>query len=310
VLELIQDLSRAGTLPAAVSARLILELPDFEPSVQSLKQVSRVEFCYYQLAELERQPAAPLETLVDSYILYHMYDSPDVKTLKIFGVTDDDIRGVRRELLTILKGHPRPYDKLETARISSEMAAQQIRELDRPYKERRRDIAKTLSEEIAAWPAHLCTDGAPHSSAPGVKASTSLTDAQLETARRAIAKVNNPLGKKIAVESIESGIGTIHAILAAPHSHFASTRIVLACRRMLDGKGTLPERLPDLVDAGFLDRLPLDPFSERPLRYSRQRALLWSVGHDGEDDNADWDFEAQFPSGKDLVWKLPQAKAM
>jgi hypothetical protein len=36
--------------------------------------------------------------------------------------------------------------------------------------------------------------------------------------------------------------------------------------------------------------------------------LIWSVGEDGHDDNGDWDFDAEVPQGKDMVWQLPKPK--
>ncbi|MBN1443872.1 MAG: hypothetical protein JXA90_14270 [Planctomycetes bacterium] len=47
--------------------------------------------------------------------------------------------------------------------------------------------------------------------------------------------------------------------------------------------GALPEKLEDLVPA-FLDAVPADPYDGQPLRYSRQKRLVYSVGEDLVDD--------------------------
>jgi len=57
--------------------------------------------------------------------------------------------------------------------------------------------------------------------------------------------------------------------------------------------------LVELVAAGLLPQEPIDPFDGLPLRYSRERGLLWSVGFDRIDGNGD-------PSG-DYVWCIPIA---
>jgi len=59
---------------------------------------------------------------------------------------------------------------------------------------------------------------------------------------------------------------SILALLAYEHEHSA-----------------LPERLEELVP-GELQRLPIDDFDGAPLRYSRERRRLWSVGTDLRDE--------------------------
>ena len=43
--------------------------------------------------------------------------------------------------------------------------------------------------------------------------------------------------------------------------------------------GRLPDNLNELVPE-FLPSIPLDDFDGKPLRYSRERRLIWSVGRD------------------------------
>ena len=47
--------------------------------------------------------------------------------------------------------------------------------------------------------------------------------------------------------------------------------------------GRLPEQLSELVPE-FLDGIPQDPYQDHPLRYDRERRVVWSVGYDGVDD--------------------------
>jgi hypothetical protein len=102
---------------------------------------------------------------------------------------------------------------------------------------------------------------------------------------------------------------------------FELTRIAaaLAAWRSDDAAGGYPERL-DLLVPRHLDRLPLDPFTDRPFRYERRGDgyLLASVGQDGRDDEGtdlvepivggEWVSEWTPPetaTGTDLVVRLP-----
>jgi hypothetical protein len=51
--------------------------------------------------------------------------------------------------------------------------------------------------------------------------------------------------------------------------------------------GELPVSLQLLVDAQLLPRMPLDPFDLKPLRYSREKGRVWSVGVDGVDNGGE-----------------------
>jgi hypothetical protein len=67
--------------------------------------------------------------------------------------------------------------------------------------------------------------------------------------------------------------------------------------------------LSELVDAELLESVPIDPFSGQEVRYDLQRRLIWSFGTNEEDNGGDWDFDAEFPDGKDLVWRIPATGA-
>jgi hypothetical protein len=63
-----------------------------------------------------------------------------------------------------------------------------------------------------------------------------------------------------------------------------STRILAIRSWRADRGGTreLPESLADLVPR-FIEAVPVDPFDGKPVRYSRARGIIWSVGNDRED---------------------------
>jgi len=65
-----------------------------------------------------------------------------------------------------------------------------------------------------------------------------------------------------------------------------ATVTVLALQRWQLGKGSYPEKLDELVTAGYLKEVPMDPFSDKPLVYKKtdDNFTLYSVGPNFKDD--------------------------
>ena len=61
---------------------------------------------------------------------------------------------------------------------------------------------------------------------------------------------------------------------------------ILAVKIYQKEKGTLPDSLESLMNAGYLQKLPDDPYSAEPLVYVRQGEsfILYSQGADFDDD--------------------------
>ncbi len=68
-----------------------------------------------------------------------------------------------------------------------------------------------------------------------------------------------------------------------------ATVIVCALRAYTLTNGHPPEQLSELVP-GLLPAIPIDPYDGKPLRYRREGKnwVVWSVGSDKKDDNAQW----------------------
>ena len=72
--------------------------------------------------------------------------------------------------------------------------------------------------------------------------------------------------------------------------HCANTKDALvttvALQRYENDKGQFPRRLEQLVSAGYLDSVPMDPYSDGPLIYRRTEGdfVLYSLGPDFDDD--------------------------
>jgi len=75
--------------------------------------------------------------------------------------------------------------------------------------------------------------------------------------------------------------GSVNRVLQIQASREA-TRILIGLRLYELSEGRLPERLDELVP-GYLERIPVDPFSGQPFRYDREREIVWSVGKDRVD---------------------------
>ena len=62
---------------------------------------------------------------------------------------------------------------------------------------------------------------------------------------------------------------------------------ILALEKWRIERGDYPEVLDELVEAGFLEQLPIDPWSDKPLVYKKSNDdfLLYGVGRNFKDDN-------------------------
>lgn len=78
----------------------------------------------------------------------------------------------------------------------------------------------------------------------------------------------------------------------------------LALLRYEDDKGQFPASLSDLVSAGYLKDLPMDPYSDGPLVYRRtaDSFILYSLGADFDDDGGTPSTWGQGDDGGDQVF--------
>jgi len=61
-------------------------------------------------------------------------------------------------------------------------------------------------------------------------------------------------------------------------------RTVLAITLYKRQTGKFPESLDELIGSGILTQIPLDLFSNKPLLYSKEKGIVWSVGPDGRNN--------------------------
>jgi len=66
----------------------------------------------------------------------------------------------------------------------------------------------------------------------------------------------------------------------------AATRLLIALKCYKMKTGELPQTLDALVPE-YIDKIPADDFDGEPMRYSREKKLIYSVGEDLQDDGGD-----------------------
>jgi len=84
-----------------------------------------------------------------------------------------------------------------------------------------------------------------------------------------------------------------------------AVRLILALILFERQHGQLPVSVSASVEGGILPRVPWDFFANAPLKYSKERRVIWSFGEDAEDDDADGTPGAPW-SGLDAVWQIPE----
>ncbi|HLA85014.1 MAG TPA: hypothetical protein VJL29_09480 [Thermoguttaceae bacterium] len=122
-----------------------------------------------------------------------------------------------------------------------------------------------------------------------------LENVSLPPAQRKLLDVEEQLGiqkkSRITLMLSPNGVGKMLVALMAPATEAileassrvegmrAANQLMVACRRYEKDHGELPPTLDALVPT-YLDAVPRDPFDGKPMRYVRDRAVVYSVGTD------------------------------
>ncbi len=83
----------------------------------------------------------------------------------------------------------------------------------------------------------------------------------------------NLLGKVLLSLFLPNNASSLN-VLCELHAESASPALLFALRRYRRDQGQLPAKLDDLVPR-YLDRVPIDPFELKALRYSRDKSLVY-----------------------------------
>jgi hypothetical protein len=125
---------------------------------------------------------------------------------------------------------------------------------------------------------------------------------RLTTAKTLYTKISNPLGKMLLITEADQISRSTERYFRVPTEHGA-TKLVLAIELYQKRHGVLPESLHVLRSENLLEKIPVDPFSNRPFNYSKSRQIIWSVGEDGVDNHGEENKTARW-TGKDTVFHL------
>src|SRR5690606_11231823 len=142
--------------------------------------------------------------------------------------------------------------------------------------------------------------------ASNLERESSLSPESMREIRDSLHEVSNPLGKLLFLRSGSDVFVSTLKFFAADHG---ITEVALAGRLFWNRHDRVPHALQELVDDGWLDAVPGDPFGEGPLKYDPNRAVVWSVSHNGQDDRGEEaDIDAYDPNDDrdDLATPMPR----
>ena len=260
------------------------------------------------LSELTDEPAA-YERILRVEFTDFILPSVDVKRLSQLWVeaarTNEFVLQMQPEELqrpllvvhdpTLIELHPKPLDAEKQIRFYETRFRHYAANAKAKWNER----GTTLGDQTEKIRTQLLAD-----LKPLLKATK---DAELPlkstTARRVAkhyVKLDNPVGR--FWQANEDSLARSHVRVFQARAERAATRTILAIRLYEIKNRNLPSRLDELVAAGFLPAVPIDPFSGESLHYSRDKRGVWSVGENGMDDGGN--SGASFWQDKDAVWTL------
>lgn len=310
------------SVPASTVEGWVRELSRDPRLTDALIASERAELSY-ALAELDRlSETSDNEKLLDQLIAEfypHKPVRPDDDTAEF--VPDDRLEKRRQRLLYLFGDHPALYDKRETIDVLISWYRASVAELGarwRPSRQGALDRFARLARWWRRWrdpwpiPVQIGmgyefigedAKSAEMKAMMGFPArSWDVSPARLAKCKALLRKRHNPIGRALA-EHLYSPFQMMRECLLRMEASRQATRTVAAIRLFALRFGRRPQKLDELVSSGILDQLPADPFCQKPLRYSPDRAIVWSVGPDGRDDGGQ-PMNEPFAKRYDLVWNV------
>ena len=187
-----------------------------------------------------------------------------------------------------------PLDKKKTVVDASEIIKVQIQNAALPYPFR--ISARKMIEDLRiGWPPSIYGEG---QSGHGPVSSE-----EYERAAADLKNVENPLGR-LLISTMLLTDEKIDASSFRRQAEFAVCKLEMALRLFAtDHRGELPQKLSELVDGKYLESVPIDPFSDKPLRFDAKRRIIWSVGPNMIDEGGAGIQKMDFK--KDFRWEIP-----
>jgi hypothetical protein len=133
------------------------------------------------------------------------------------------------------------------------------------------------------------------------------------------AKLPGPEGKKrldqveatirqrpVMVRLLAPAMGKMAGADRRMHAHLRCAIVMLAAERYRQEHNRWPGSVQDLVNDGYLEGLPADPYDGAAVRLKRvaDGLVIYAVGPDGQDDGGNLDRKMTFARGTDLGFRL------
>jgi hypothetical protein len=330
---LLREIADAGTATSKLLARLLEQASTTRGLRRQYVKSIRSSVCLCAIPTLERFNRAGLSgsgeqisALVD-HVVGRDDNEPDINDEDL--ATAASQHAVRRELFRacvgyLLRDHPHPYDERLTVEwlVSDSLwAIGECRRLEpRRWCDVRGHAVKWLhwwrqrgrNRARSALPAWLWTtwhaefdELAEHRPDDDFRVDDYYSiyvrpdEDRLEQARLRMRAAQNPIGV-LALGELTPCAPVF--LLRVNEATLGLTELVIALRLYELRNGRLPRRLRELVRAGILDRLPVDPFSGRSFYYNAKTGTVWSAG-DAEDP-ARWSEKPSDSCARRLAWQL------
>jgi hypothetical protein len=190
----------------------------------------------------------------------------------------------RKELVwELLKDHPNPVDRAETVKLASQFMLEARANMLRPWSEQKWPLVDRTLSVSEQWPEEISLSETAYLSVMLGGTQKDVSDEVMKTAQENLRDIPNVLGVHILKVS---KLPMLVSALRRLETGNAAMRISLAVRvYRARHAGEYPNSLDDLVKAGILPTVPDDPFGTK-MKYSRDQRYVWSVGFDGQDNQA------------------------
>ena len=99
-------------------------------------------------------------------------------------------------------------------------------------------------------------------------------------------QVESMISGNIFLQMLMPAFGAVHKIDYRIKTDIHSVPMITAALRFKADTGQYPQDLTELKQAGYINEIPIDPFSDKPLIYKKtdDGFILYSVGLDFKDD--------------------------
>lgn len=109
----------------------------------------------------------------------------------------------------------------------------------------------------------------------------------------------------LLLEVMVPALGRVHELSYMTKVRFDAALAIVALLRYEAEKGRYPENLDELIAAGYLERLPLDPWSAAPLTYRRTNGDFLLYGWGDFTDDGGQPGKGEDGGGDAVFWPVP-----